>query len=472
MNQSEVTKLVKEEFLQTKAKLKSLFIEQWNDPELPGMEKNSSKRLADWLEQNEFEVFRSAYDIPTAFIADRYYKNESPTIGILAEYDALPGLDNAAIIKKKSTGKKAGHGCGHNHIGPVNAGAAIIASNVCRRLNIPSKISVVGCPAEEILWGKIALLNKGAFSKLDCILTSHGDYQNGAMSRPCQSVVAGELIFEGQAGHGGQLHQTNALNAVEKAVALIEETLAKKFPNTLFRHIIRQAGLIPTVTPSESRLWYATRGFDFLETKLAYDEIIKAAKSISKNLGIKIHHQLISETRGYLPNDTLGVELYKSLKTVGPPKWSSEDLSFMKKLVSEVNPAAKMTLHRDIAFFNKDEDYFGQDDGEVSWRIPLGRLNWAYPEEIPIHHWAWTALSGNTASEAGPLMACEALALSIVNLLINPSLITKSKKELKERVGGLKLEKPRIGAFDTLTKTPEEFWDATWREPNTKIENI
>ena len=140
----------------------------------------------------------------------------------------------------------------------------------------------------------------------------------------------------------------------------------------------------------------------------------------------------------------------------------------MRKLVSEVGKSEKMTLHRDIEFFNKGEDYFGQDDGEVSWRVPLGRLNWAYPEEIPIHHWAWTALSGNKASEAGPLMVCEALALSIVNLLSNPSVIKKSKKELKERVKGLTLNKPQIGAFETLTKEPEKFWDATWREPSNK----
>ena len=468
MNETKAANLVKEEFLRTKTKLRSLFIEQWNDPELPGMEKKSSKRLADWLEQNGFDVFRSAYDIPTAFIANQNYKSASKAIGILAEYDALPGLDNQATIKRKSTGKIAGHGCGHNHIGPVNTAAAIIASKVCKSLNIPHKISVVGCPAEEILWGKIALFNKGAFSNLDCILTSHGDYQNGSMSRPCQSVVAGELVFEGQASHGGQLHQTNALNAVEKTISLVEGNLTKKFSNTLFRHIIRQAGLIPTITPSESRLWYAARGFDFLETKLAYNEIIGSAKTVSADLGIKFHHQLISETRGYLPNDTLGVELYRSLKTVGPPKWSHQDLSFMRKLVSEVDNSEKMTLHRDIAFFNKGEDYFGQDDGEVSWRVPLGRLNWAYPEEIPIHHWAWTALSGNKASEAGPLMVCEALALSIVNLLSNPSIIKKSKKELKERVKGLKLNKPRLGAFETLTKEPEKFWDATWREPSNK----
>tara|TARA_Y100001933_G_scaffold38375_1_gene34375 strand:- start:46 stop:1443 length:1398 start_codon:yes stop_codon:yes gene_type:complete len=465
MENNVIKDLIKKEFNKIKHKLEDLFITQWNDPELPGMEKNSSRRLAEWLDESGFDILKSPFGIPTAFLANSCCGKESINIGILAEYDALPGLDNEADYKRKPTGKIAGHGCGHNHIGPVNVGAAIVASNVCKAINIPSKITLIGCPAEEILWGKIALFNKGAFSGLDCILTSHGDYQNGSICRPCQSVVAGEIIFEGETGHGGQIYQKNALNAVEKTINFVEENLTKKFPEILFRHVIRNSGDIPNVTPLESRVWYAARGFDFLETRSAYNEILKEAKKISTEMGINYHHQFISETRGYLPNNEIGKSLYEALKIVGPPKWSSEDIVFMEKLVAEVKPGAQMNLHKEIAYFNKGVDSFGQDDGELSWRIPLGRLNWAYPEEIPIHHWAWTALSGNKASNPGPIMVCEALALATVNLLKNPIIIEKAKKELTKKTQEIKLENPRLGAFETITKNPEAFWNGTWREP-------
>ena len=157
--------------------------------------------------------------------------------------------------------------------------------------------------------------------------------------------------------------------------------------------------------------------------------------------------------------------LYEALKIVGPPKWSSEDIVFMEKLVAEVKPGAQMNLHKEIAYFNKGVDSFGQDDGELSWRIPLGRLNWAYPEEIPIHHWAWTALSGNKASNPGPIMVCEALALATVNLFKNPMIIEKAKNELIKKTQEIKLENPKLGAFETITKNPKAFWNGTWREP-------
>ncbi len=464
MHKNYINDVVHREFIELKNTMENLFLEQWKNPELPCMEKVSSANLVSWLRQNDFQVTIGAHNIPTSFIAKSKPKVSGPNIGIIAEYDALPGLGNEATPKRKGTSKLAGHGCGHNHIGPANSGAAIIAAKVCKNLNIAGNISVIGCPAEEILWGKIALLNNGAFSDLDCILTSHGDYQNGSMVRPCQSVVAGELIFEGKSGHGGNVSEINALTAVESLIQSVQQKIKPNFPQILFRHVIRQGGMIPTITPEESRVWYATRGFDFNEVQAAYNAIIDISRNLSSELKIEFHHQFISETRGYLPNEILGKELFKALEQVGPPKWSTKDLIFMEKLVAELEPGKPMTLDKKIGYYDKDVDYFGQDDGEVSWRIPLGRLNWAYPLEVPIHHWAWTALSGNKASNAGPLMVSEALALTIVNLLSNPELIEKSQKELMQKTEGIIIGSPRLGAFKTLTQFPKLFWEGTWRE--------
>ena len=192
--------------------------------------------------------------------------------------------------------------------------------------------------------------------------------------------------------------------------------------------------------------------------------MIDKAKSISLKDKISFNHQFISETKGYLPNDTLGKEFFKVLKIIGAPKWKNKDLEYMEKLVENVSPGTKMTLDKSINYYDKDFDYFGQDDGEVSWHIPLARLNWAYPNEIPIHHWAWTYLSGNKASFAGPLMASETMALMIVNLVNNKSLIKESNKELSKKTQDIHLEMPNIGAFRTLTENPKSFWNGDWIE--------
>lgn len=441
--------------------IERLFDEQWRDPELPAMEYRSSARLAGWLEGHGFAVERGAGGIPTAFVA-RSGSGTGPVLALLAEFDALPGLDNDATAARRPLGKAAGHGCGHNHIGPANAGAAIAAARACRDLGIAGEIRVIGCPAEEILWGKIALYRAGIFADVDAILTSHGDYQTGALSRPCQSVVSGEFVFTGESGHGGQTGRRNALLVAEDLVQEASRRLESRAPDLLLRHVLRQAGVMPSITPAEARVWFSTRSVDHGMAAEAYEDILGIARDLAGRNGVGFRHQFISESRGYLPNDTLGKTLHEAMLLAGPPKWTEADLSFMADLCRACAGGQEMELDRGVHFFDSGIDQYGQDDGEVSWRIPLGRVNWAYPRQVAIHHWSWTSLSGHRASYPGPLAASQALAIAGALLLSSPEIIASAKAELNARVGGRVLSEPRIGALDTLTRNPEAFWSATW----------
>ena len=331
MIQSSISSATLREWRILEAEIERLFQEQWADPELPGLEHRSSARLADWLAAHGFEVERQTGGVPTAFVA-RLGTGTGPVIALLAEFDALPGLDNDASPLRRSCGRIAGHACGHNHIGPANAGAAIAAAHACRRLGLAGEIRVVGCPAEEILWGKIALYRAGVFSGVDAILTSHGDYQTGALSRPCQSVVSGEFVFNGEASHGGQTGHRNALIVAEEIVRAASQLFEQDYPEVLLRHVLRQAGVMPSITPSEVRVWFSARSLDYGQASQAYGGIVEIADDLAHRGGISFRHQFISETRGYLPNDTLGKHLYEAMMHVGPPKWSEADLSFMKEL--------------------------------------------------------------------------------------------------------------------------------------------
>lgn len=443
--------------------IEDLFRQQWADPELPGMEIRSSARLARWLESHGFGVETGAGGIPTAFVA-RSGADSGPVIAILAEYDALPGLDNEAAPVRKSLGLAAGHACGHNHIGPANAGAAIAAAMACRKLGISGEIRVIGCPAEEILWGKIALFRAGVFAGIDAILTSHGDYQTGALSRPCQAVVSGEFIYASESGHGGQAGQRNALLVAEDAVSAAMRAIENDHPGVLLRHVLRRAGVMPSIMPSETRVWFTARGFDYERTRDAYEAIARLASDAALRGGVSCRHQFISESRGYLPNDTLGLLLFDAMCAAGAPQWTEPDLAFMHELCRACAPDAPMEIDSDIRYFDSGEDHYGQDDGEVSWRIPLGRVNWAYPKQVPIHHWAWTALSGHPASNPGPLAASQALAMAAVMLLRTPHFIADAREELRRRVAGIALAEPRLGAIATMTQSPQSFWAASWIE--------
>ena len=175
----------------------------WAEPELPLMEVRAAGALTDWLRGHGFELERGTCGIPTAFAA-RFGRGEGPVIGLLAEYDALPGQGNLAVPYRAPDGHGAGHACGHNQLGPAQVGAAIAARAAMERLGLEGTLVVLGCPAEELLWGKVALLDRGGFAGIDALLTSHADYQNGALSRPCLACVSSELVFTGSRATAGQ----------------------------------------------------------------------------------------------------------------------------------------------------------------------------------------------------------------------------------------------------------------------------
>jgi aminobenzoyl-glutamate utilization protein B len=171
---------------------------------------------------------------------------------------------------------------------------------------------------------------------------------------------------------------------------------------------------------------------------------------------------LIAACRGYLGNDTIGRVLADGLAIVGPPAWSNADIAWMEELSGHSAPGELFELHRTLDYFDHGVDYYGQDDGDLSWALPLGRVNWAYPKTVPIHHWAWTALSGHAASSPGPLMASEGLALAAVELMQRPELLAQAKAELAERIAGQTIAPPRYGLKSVLANDPAAFWDASW----------
>jgi aminobenzoyl-glutamate utilization protein B len=439
-----------------------LFRSLWANPELPGLEFEAMRQLTGFLQRNGFTIRRNVGDVPTAFTATS--GAGGPRIAFLAEYDALPGLGNSAAVARDGSADRAGHGCGHNHIGPANCAAAIAAAVAARSLKLAGEISVIGCPAEEILWGKIALLNQGVFDGIDVILTSHGDYQTGAIARPCMAVAHGEFIFLGKAGHGGKAGKHNALEGAEALAAEVARLVRTDWADCSIKHVLRRAGIMPSITPDEARAWFTVRHADFARVREVYSAIEKIARSRATENELGFRHQHISETRGYLANDVLGRILQEAMNRVGPPRWAPQDLAFMGDLAKACGAQSPLLLDRATRLYDEGVDYYGQDDGEVSWRIPLGRVNWAYPQDVPIHHWAWTALSGHGAGDAGPLMAAEALAYGALLLLSHPEAIAGAKDELRRRVGDTVLDKPRLGAWKTMLKDPRSFWNATWIE--------
>ncbi len=219
---------------------------------------------------------------------------------------------------------------------------------------------------------------------------------------------------------------------------------------------------MPGVMPDEVRLWCSLRHRELDPAMAAYRGMEAIFREVASRTGVEVEEKFVSACRGYLANDVLGEVLDGSLRIVGAPNWSEADIVFMQELSQAASPGKAFDLHRDIAYFADGIDYYAQDDGDASWIVPLGRINWAYPTGVPIHHWAWTALSGHPAGDPGPLMASEALALAAVDLLIHPDKIARARAELARRVGPQEIKVIPPGITQVMQTDPLAFWEARW----------
>ena len=142
----------------------------WNYAELGYLENKSSQALSSELENNGFKITNGVAGIPTSFIAE--YNNGGPIIGILGEYDALPGLaQTASPFKEVALNEtNGGHACGHHLFGAASAWAAVVIKEWIVKNNIKGTIRFYGTPAEEGGSGKVYLVREGLFDDVDIVM--------------------------------------------------------------------------------------------------------------------------------------------------------------------------------------------------------------------------------------------------------------------------------------------------------------
>ncbi|GAA4237841.1 M20 family metallopeptidase [Actinomadura meridiana] len=150
----------------------------YENPELSDQEYRAAGWCRETLDKAGF-VLKEVEDLPTAFVAEFTGDAEGPTIGLFAEYDALPGI---------------GHGCGHHLIAGSAVGAGLALAQL--RGAFPGRVKVFGCPAEEALTGKPRMIDTGAFDGVDAALTFHA-YHSTSVMTSCMGLRTLELAFRG-----------------------------------------------------------------------------------------------------------------------------------------------------------------------------------------------------------------------------------------------------------------------------------
>ena len=256
----------------------------YRNPELGNEEYKAVEALTTFLKEHSFEIECPYSGMNTAFKATFDSGKEGMTVGYLCEYDALP---------------KIGHGCGHNMIGVMSAGAGVVLSKVLSEIG--GKIIVYGTPAEETNGGKVILTEAGAFDELDAAMIVHPDGETRA-SGSSSALYPIRFIYKGKTAHAASCPEKgiNALNSVIQLFNGIDALRQHVTPDVRMHGIITKGGVAANIVPDEAIADFYFRA----STKERVTEVVEKVKRIAEGAALMTGATLEME-RYELPYDDL-----------------------------------------------------------------------------------------------------------------------------------------------------------------------
>ncbi len=256
----------------------------YHNPELGNEEYKAVEKLTSFLEEHNFEIEKEFLGIETAFRATCDSKKEGPTIGYLCEYDALPEI---------------GHGCGHNMIGTMSAGAGIILSKVLDKVG--GKIIVYGTPAEETNGAKVIFAEQGVFDELEAAMMVHPSDKT-MESGTSMALYPLQFTYKGKTAHAASCPQEgiNALNSVIQLFNGIDALRQHVTTDVRMHGIITNGGVAANIVPNEAVAQFYFRAAN----KETLDDLLVKVKKIAEGAALMTGSTL-EMTRYELPNDNL-----------------------------------------------------------------------------------------------------------------------------------------------------------------------
>ena len=424
---------------QTRERWERVARQVWDTPEVGLTEARSAAVLAAVLEKEGFQVTRGVGGMPTAFVATA--GSGAPVIGLLAEYDALPGLSQAAGQPSQHPLAEGapGHGCGHNLLGAGSVAAAIAANRERIARKLPGTIQVFGTPAEEIMVGKVFMVRDGAFKKTDAVLTWHPDDVNRVSNRTHLAITALNVEFFGRTAHAAMTpwlgrSALDALALFDHAMALMREHIK---PTARLHRVIRNGGDVANVIPDHTLGEYWLRDASVEDVDEMAGRLRKAAEGAALATETKAKVTRRFAGRDPVANDTLNAVLQKELERVGAPRFDDGDVRFAKTMQKALG-LVEAGLAADVMSFAAGNGTTASSDiGEVSAVVPLAELNTATrPLGTPGHHWAQTASAAHAVGYKGMLVAAKVLAAGVIDLLTDPALVKAARDELGVQMHG------------------------------------
>lgn len=456
MNKKDLFKLIDK----NERKLKEIAYEIWSNPEVAFQEYKASSLQKEYLKEQGF-VIKEIPNNPTAFIAE--FGEGKPILGILGEYDALPGLSQkVSAVKEPLEGHTAGHGCGHNLIGTAGVGAAIALKEAMEKENIKGTIRYYGCPAEETLAGKGLMAKERVFDDLDCCVTWHPASMNVIWGCSFLAMNSMKFKFIGKAAHAAAAPQAgrSALDAVELMNVGANYLREHVIQEARIHYVITNGGMAPNIVPDEAEVWYFVRAPKRADVKEISDRLYKIAKGAELMTETKMEYQLLAGCYDVVPNRVLSKLMHSNMLEAGGPKFTDEDYAFAKELSALITKEEKRKVmetyfapefildkvlsNEVIEVDDHDKIMAGSTDvGDVSYITPLAQFTAAtWPVGTAAHTWIASASSGSGIGLNAMIFAAKVLAGTVYDLLNDHSIIEAAKKEHKETLGDTKYISP------------------------------
>jgi len=418
----------------------------WEFAEVGLAEKKSAAHLVSQLKANGFEVQTGVAGMPTAFVAS--YGHGKPVIGILAEYDALPGLSQkVSPIQVPYAEGKPGHGCGHSGLGSGALGAALAVKDAIAKHKIKGTIRLYGTPAEETVIGKVYMTLAGVFDDLDICLHWHPSSKNGAWAGSSKALISAKFTFKGTAAHAsGSPHSgRSALDAVELMNVGVNYAREHVKEDARFHYVIINGGGQPNVVPPEATVWYFVRADSHEDVVRYFNWVKDIAKGAATMTRTKMTHRIDTDCHELVQNTPLAELLHRNLTAVGAPKFTAKEKEFavrmQQPLIQQFGSKFPTAIHEKIQPLAQTmkPSKGSTDVGDISWYVPTGGIRTTcFAAGSPGHSWQNVSCIASTIGQKGIIYASKVLAVSAVELFEKPELINAAKADWKRRMKGRK----------------------------------
>jgi len=363
----------------------------YNNPELGDKEFKAVEKLTSFLEKHSFNIEIGIANRETSFKAEFDSGIEGPTIAYMCEYDALPEI---------------GHGCGHNMIGTMSAGAGVALSKVIKKIG--GKVVVFGTCAEETNGAKVDMAEQGGFNNVDVAMMVHPNNIT-CESGTSLAMEAIEFDFFGQTSHAAASPEKgiNALDAVILTFNGINALRQHVTSDVRIHGIISEGGVAANIVPDKAVAKFYVRA----AKKKYLNEVVEKVKNVARGAAL-------------MTGARLEISNYES---------SFDDMNTNKNLSNA---------------FNKNLEMLGVEDikrrEEIGGSIDMGNVSYVVPAIHPMIGIGNTNLVSHTIEMAEATITNEAheallkgaiaLACTGYDVISDKNLLAEIKKEFEETI--------------------------------------